>query len=622
MPLIRYGSGVGGGSFGGSTLGNMASFPASRTGERTEDETAKDIQKDLKYLESIRANYEPMIDNILTFVDHSRRLITDKDLQPGQKTGREVYDSSAIGAVSIAVDGTVGNLCSRNMAWFQFGIPGIYNFPRASGMRQWTGKRIDSYPDVKRWLQDCQDVQYFALTRSNWYDINTQFVRDGMVPGTSHLISEEDVGSGRINFTVPHFRECFIAENRFGHVDVNFRVYKMTLRQLVDQFGWERMNEIDQSFRQAYEANYHSEKKIIHAIYPRKDRDPNRDDGKNKPIASMWVLSEPLKLIKETGYYWMPTITWRWRKNNDEWYGRSPAWDSFVEIVKANQQGRSNLIAAQKAVEPPIVAYSDLRGKINRGPNAVTYIENTFGHGGTIKERAPMPLYTGIQLPVAMDMQERSQRIIENNFAVPFFMALTQAAQMKVELTATQVFEMMGEKATVLCTRIGMLESEGLDPMMDRVFEIEARAGRMPQPPGILQELMGAQMEVQYTGPLARLQMRLSKMRSIQSGIGIATQIASVSPEAAELVSTKVNWLKTVEEIFDATGFPQSCLNSDEDVAKIMQAKLKTQQQQQQVENLTPISKALRAGAVKPEKGSPAQELIHPEQTEGQPVGA
>ena len=574
---------------------------------RTDDQKAKDVEKMQLYLASVRRDYENMVDLVITYVNHSRRRVTDQNLQAGQKTGVESFDGTAISAANICTDGMVGNLCSRNLRWFRFAVPGKFNFPRAGGMRQWSGKRIDEYPDVRRWLQDCEEVQYSALTRSNFYDIISEFVRDGVTVGTSHLISEEDVGAGRVNFTVPHFRECFIAENQYGRVDTNYRVYKMTLRQLADKFTYERMTEIDPAFKQDYESNFYAQREVIHAVYPRKDFDPGREDGKAKRIASIWVLRSPLKLIEEQGYDWLPTITWRWRKNNDEWYGRSPAWDAYVEIMKANQQSRTNLVAAHKMAEPPMLAPEDLRGQVQYGPNGQTFIS------GDLTARAPRPLLTGVQLPFANDALERTQKVIENFFAVPFFMALTMAAADKVEMTATQVVEMMGEKAVVLVTRIGMLEAEGLNPIHDRVFEIEARSGRMPEPPGILRDYAGARMEIQYLGMLAQAQMRLSKVRSIQSGLGLVTQVMQVEPTAGDVV----DWDEVIKEAFDSTGFPESCMRDEEQVSEIRQQRQKEQQAQQQIEAMGPMSKILRAGKDKPEPGSPAQQILNPEQSQG-----
>ena len=73
---------------------------------------------------------------------------------------------------------------------------------------------------------------YSAFNRSNFYDVVTEFISDGATCGTAHLLIEEDMERASINFLVPHFRECFIAENQFKKVDTVYRIYKMTFRQL------------------------------------------------------------------------------------------------------------------------------------------------------------------------------------------------------------------------------------------------------------------------------------------------------------------------------------------------------------------------------------------------------
>jgi hypothetical protein len=582
------------------------------TDNRSDENKAKDCEKNLGYLKDIRSPFEPQIDNIIKFVNHGRRSIAGKE-NKGQKTGESVYDGSAMGASNMLVDGMVGYLCSRNIRWFKFGIPGKFNFPRSIGGRNWTGQPIDSHPEVRRWLDYCEEVQYSAFGRSNFYDIVTEFIRDGATIGTSHLVAEEDVGQGRVMFTVPHFRECFIAEDQYGRVDTNYRVYCLTLRQLADKFGLDRLKALDRNFEKAYEDNFHQEREVIHAVYPRKDYSPDRYDSRAKRIASLWILRSAIdgnqqgsKLIEESGYDWMPSVTWRWRKNNDEWYGRSPAWDAFVDILKANEQGRSNLIAGQKMVEPPMIAPSDLRGQIQMGPKGQTFMDRELAAW------APRPLVTGIQLPYSVDQQDRTDKVIRDHFAVDFFLMLTMAAENKVDLTATQVIEMMGEKAAVLGTRVGMLQSEALDPIHDRVFDIEMRAGRMPEPPPILQDYAGGRIEIQYLGPLAQAQVRLSKSRSIQAGISLVAQIAAVSPTALDMV----DWDGAVIEALDSSGFPAHLVRSDEQIAAIRQQRIAAEQKAQAVEALGPISKAMRAGKDKPEAGSPMGMLMNPEETQ------
>jgi len=552
----------------------------------TPDKRARDEEKMLTMLAQVREPFETTIDDLISFVNYNRRKIKDKENPKGKKAGIDVYDGTAVSAKNLLVDGMCGYMCSRALRWYRYGMSHKFNFPRFSGMRAWSGKRMDEYPEVKRYLQDGEDVSYSAFDRSNFYDAITEFVSDGVVPGTAHLIWEEDVDNARIVYTVPHFRECYIAEDQYGRVDTNYRVYKLTLRQLAEKFGIETMENADLSFRIQHERNPYEEREVLHAIYPRKIRQYGRIDGKNKPIASVWVLRNPLKLLDESGYDWQNFVTWRWRKNSDELYGRSPAWDAYVEIMLANQQGKTNLIAGHKMAEPPMVGHSDLRGKIQAGPAGWTWVDN-------IERQMPKPLLTGINqtLPFAIEYQERVDRAIKEHFHVNFFLMLYQAAFNKVDLTATQVIGMQGEQAAVLGTRVGRLESEAFDQIIDGQFYIEDRAGRMPQVPAILEEYSNGKIEIEYLGPLAQAQKRLTKTRQIQAGVQLISEIANIHPGAIDVP----DWDAVVIEALDASGFPASCIRDDEEIGRIRQMRAEQQQMAQQAEMIPKVAKGLTA---------------------------
>lgn len=590
-------------------------FPASKIGKRSDEEKAQDAEKYLNTLAERRLPWETMIDNIMRFVNHSRRRIQDKDLWPGQKTGMDIYDDTPLLAANLLVDGMVGYLCSRNMPWFSLTLPGKLNFPRTSGMRRWNGKRMDEYPQVAQWLQDSQTVMYSAFQRSNFYDVISEFVRDGVSAGTSHLLIEEEEGAGRIVFTVPHFRECYIAVNQWGRVDTNYRLYKMTLRQLADKFGMQAMQKVDPGFEGSYNSNMHAEREILHAVYPRADFDPGRIDAKSKKWESIWVYrkggvlisqrantptSDQAHLVEESGYDSMPMITWRWRTNSDEWYGRGPSHDCYVSIMLAQQEGRTNLEAGQKMANPPLVAYSDQRGAIQRGPNGVTFMEN---NRGDIRARAPFPLNTGISqnLPFALEFQKDIRETINKHFHTEFFLLLSQLAQDKnVERTATEVMELMGEKAAILGTRIGMFQSEAQDPIIARVYDIESRAGRIPDPPAILLNTVHDGVKIQYLGPLAQAQTRLTKLRTIQTGLSIVGQIGQMNNVALDVP----DWDEAVKESLKAIDFPQTCIRTDDMITKIRASRLKQQQQAQQIEALPKVARAAQAASKSPEAGS------------------
>jgi hypothetical protein len=601
---------------------NGDSFAPSHLENRTADDRAKDCEKYLQVLAQERIPWEPMVDNLIMYVNHGRRSVQNQNLWPGQATGMEIYDDSAMLARNTLVKGMVGYLCSRNQPWFALEIPGKLNFPRTSRMRAWSGKRTDSYPEVQRWIQECQDVMYSSFNRSNFYDLAPEFISDGSTCGTAHMLIEEDVATATIVFTVPHFRECYIAVNRFGKVDTNYRVYKMTLRQLAQQFGMDTMKRADNDFDKDYKQNMHESRDVLHAVYPRKDYDPSRIDRKGKKWESSWVYrkggkildnsaqaagsEEGVIMLSEGGYDSMPILTWRWRTNSDEIYGRGPAHDAWVAIATANQMGRTNLITAQKAAEPPLVAYSDMRGQIQRGPNGITFME---ANRGDIRMRAPLPLTTGVQnLPFNSEYQQRVGMIINQHFHTDVFTLLTQLAQAKASerMVTAQINELMTEKAALLATIVGNLQSEAFDPLIARVYDIEARAGRIPEPPSILMEGEHDPIKVQYLGLLSQAQTRVTKVRSIQSGVALVTSITQFDPLALHAIDTD----QMVREAWDAVGAPVSCLRDPKAIAQIRAMAAQEQQKQQAIENAPKIAKAASLAGKSTEQNSPLRTML------------
>ena len=602
-----------------SSMGNSL----SKLGSRTDDQKAKDCEKYLEILAAQRLFWEPQIDNIIMYVNHGRRFIQDRDLWPGQQTGQEVFDDTAMLARNMLVDGMTGYLCSRNQPWFGLELPGKLNFPRTSGMRAWNGQRVDSYPQVQKWLQECSEVLYSAFNRSNFYDVNTEFISDGATCGTGYLLIEEDIQNSSIVFTVPHYRECFIAQNQFNKVDTNYRVYKMTLRQLAEKFGMEAMEKADTNFKKDYETNIYSERDVLHAIYPRKDFDPTRMDAKGKKWESVWVYrkggkmltysgnkvsggDDQITLLSEGGYDSMPIISWRWRVNCDEVYGRGPAHDAFVSIALANQMGRTNLITGQMAAQPPMVAYSDMRGAIQRGPNGITYLES---NRGDIRARMPQQLLTGVQnLPFNIEFQDRVSKIINQYFHTDVFMMMSQLANAgkSERMVQEQVMELQGEKAAILGTRVGNLQSEAFDPIINRVYSIEAEAGRIPTPPDILLNSIHGPVQVEYLGPLAQAQTRLTKVRAIQSGLQLVGAIAQLNPTSVDVI----DYDQAALEVMDAVSFPATCVRDAKQVTAIRQQRNQMAQQERQTEAIPKLAGAAAKLAKQPESGSILQKLI------------
>lgn len=565
---------------------------------QTPGDKAKELKRRKSNLASIREAYEPMWDNIIHYVTHYMKPIRSDKNERGTRTGAYAYDGTPLSALNLLADGLHGFLVSQSIRWFSLTLPNIINYhPTSMGaMRRWNGRRADSIPEVKAWLQMVEEVMYAAFLRSNFYEVTPEFFRAGGSIGTVSMYREHDIGSGRTVYHIPHTREIYIAENKRGEVDTIYRVYPLTLRQINEKFGFDVMKKNDPNWEFKIENNPYDEVNILHAVFPRDDFDPSKSDVKNKPFASMWMLENGDTLLLESGMKDKCHNTWRWKKNSGEWYGGSPSWDSFVEIAKINQMEKDILNVSHKVADPAYIMTEDMRGRVKFAPRGRTYVTSAQ------YDRPPLPLATNFsQFPISIERQNRAQAIIKEHFHVDFFLMLSEAAQNRVPLTATQVIEMSGEKAAILGTRIGRLQSEFLNPEIDWTYGNEVINKRIPQPPQILLDLVGMDIEVDYLGPLAQAQKRLFKTQGIFAGLEAAAKVATLVPETIDVIDGDA----TMKEVLDATGFPAKAIRGDDMVVALRQQRAQAQQKQAELDIMEKMANMVPKTAKGPEPGSP-----------------
>ena len=127
----------------------------------------------------------------------------------------------------------------------------------------------------------------------------------------------------------------------------------------------------------------------------------------------------------------------------------------------------------------------------------------------------------------------------------------------------------------------------------------------MPEAPPEVIELYGGRLEVEYIGPLAQAQMRLSKARSIQAGISLMAQLAQIAPQALDMI----DFDGAILEALDASGFPRGYVRDRKQIEAIRQQRHAMEQQQQLAEALPAMAKAYRLAGQKAQPGSLAEAL-------------
>jgi hypothetical protein len=221
--------------------------------------------------------------------------------------------------------------------------------------------------------------------------------------------------------------------------------------------------------------------------------------------------------------------------------------DAIVEIFGLNQVTKTMLQASQLAVEPAYNVPKEMRGKVRIKPRGMNYYEDP--------QRQITPVHVPASLPAGETQQDRLQNSIERNFHIEFFTLLSRAALEGRQLTVPQVIEMQGEKGAMLGAVVGRLNGDFFDSKIDRDFQIESDAGRMPPVPDVLYETGETNIEVEYLGPLAQAQKQLLKSQSITRSIETLAPMVELKPE----IMDRINFDVVTDKILDSNSRCRRC---------------------------------------------------------------
>lgn len=550
---------------------------------------AKKVRSMFKGLEKIREPYEPDLEEIAKYVIY-RREFFDLQKEQGQSIATGKYEGTAGKAAANLIHGFQGYMVSRSIKWLNF---------------EFENEEIEEYKEATVWLEDVMHYIYEVFSNTNFYDMVNENLTDAVGFGTPCMYSENDKDRNQIYYSERHPIEMYVAKNRYGMHDIVFRKYKMSAREIVKQFDKENISEKILESAEKAESMF-NEHIIIHGVFPNDERVLGKMNGKNKRYRSVYLEEQADAedhILSDSGYDDNPYTVWCWNENSTEDYGRSPSHDALPEIRIVNQLEKSMLEAVEKAVNPPMYGPGKNRGRIRNYPGGFTYYEN-------YETEKIEPLYSGGQLPAGLEEKEDLRDRIRGHYFNEFFLILSQLiAEKGSNKTATEIMEIQGEKAAIINPIIGRYETKFLDQIINRTYQIEYEAGRLPPQPAVLEDRGEEKIKIRYTGPLATIQERLYKTTGIVHTLNSIGPIAEMQMSQAPVID-KFDFDEMAEEIADVYEMPRRAIRTDREVAKIREQRAKMQEAQQQAELAETAGKAAQGLGKKPEPGSPAEKLL------------
>lgn len=527
---------------------------ASRTSGLTKKQRYERLRGQLEQdRSSFLSHWKDLNDYILP--RRGRFFVTD--INRGERRSQHIVDSTATFAARTLQAGMMSGVTSPARRWFRLTTP---------------DPELAEQQDVKVWLDQVGQRIDTVFLRSNLYNALPIVYGDLGVFGTAAMGVLEDDESIIRCYPYP-IGSYYIAADARGDIRVFFREFRMTVRQLVEQFGEENLTTATKAKWKNAQTEVWVD--VCHVIAPNADYDRKKLESKHKQFANCYYErgnNEEIYL-EESGFDEFPVLVPRWEvTGEDTWATNCPGMTTLGDIKQLQLGERRGMQAIEKMVNPPMSAPSALRsGKASILSGDITYLDVREGQQGF------QPVY---QIdPKINELEGKQQQVrlrIQRGFFEDLFLMLAQSDRR--EITAREIDERHEEKLLALGPVLEQLNQDLLDPLIDRTFAIMLRKGLIPDAPDALQ---GMPLKVEYISVMAQAQARIG-VGGLEQFAGFVSQMATIDPSVLD----KVNRDEMIDDYGRMTGVSPKIIVSDEDVAQVRQARAEQQKAKAQAELL------------------------------------
>ena len=503
-------------------------------------------------------------------------------LTEGGQRGTFIYDTTAIEARARLAAGMYAWMAPPNERWFEL-IP--------------DDDELAADEDVKDYFAEVTRRVAFALANSNWTSVLIEALNN-LACGLDAVVYVEDGAP----YSLLQFRSfpvetvCY-CENSRCTVDTVFREFTLTNRQIVQEFGRDRLPE--QILSAAADPKKLDEKRaILHAVFPRNDRDPACIDNKNMPFADYYIDLQTKSVIQEGGFEEFPFAVCRFEKSDNESYGRGPGLNLLPTIKMVNRMRAAYLLAREHQSDPSWLAPdgSIVSGQFNRDPGSFNFYRPDIAGAGK-----PEPVQNVARLESLYQDILQEDQTIKDGFFWDIFDPLGDLKSM----TATEA-EIRNEGKTVPFAPIaGNLHNELFRVVIHRVYGILLRLGALPDLPP---QLVGgnAEYKVEFVSKIARSLSNRETLSWIQTEASLAN-LLQMKPEIMDNFDLDA----IARGIAAARGVDPKMLVPVRDRDKARSDRAQAQQQSAAAEQMLAGAGALGNNLAKaPEPGSPLAAVL------------
>ncbi len=529
------------------------------SGPLSERQRVEDL---LEQMRNERQSWVPVWQDLADFVQPMRGKFVVMDNHRGNRRNQRIFDNTATVAARTLDAGMMSGITNPARPWFRLGL---------------IDPEMTEREDVKQWLHQVQERMLTVIGRSNAYKSLQEAYGDLGIFGTAALMIESHPTDIIRCETFP-VGSYFLGTNASHKVNVFAREFQLSVAQLVEMFP-------DANYSQAVRGLIRAKKwreqvQVAHLICPNAYHDGGSYRSSDKAFRSYyWEIgssrqaegpADSASFLRVSGYDQFPVLGLRWDVSAGEVYGTNCPGMTALGDIRELQLIRKRLMQAiEKMVSPPMQAPAAMRNqRMTFAANDVNFVP--------VAGQPVQPLYTvNVNLDhLRMEQEQIRQRINTAFFADLFLMlAYDDRAQ---RATATEIAERREEKLLALGPVLERLNDDGLNPFIDRVFELMNQQGFFPEPPEVLQ---GMELKVEYISVMAQAQ-KVMGVGGMERFVSTTANLANVYPDVLD----SVNIDRWANRYGNMLGLDPDIINSPEEVAAIRGARAEAQAAQAQAE--------------------------------------
>lgn len=465
-----------------------------------------------------RQTYEDFWTDVKDYVIPERgrfiKSITEDQVNDGRRKDQKRINSDATQALKVMANGLQSGLTSKARPWISLESP---------------DPRVNKLPHIKEYLNIVTQALMQVYSGSNIYNcFLSEYLELGGFGVAAMTIYEHPTKTlfGK-TYTAGEFWTSY---NDRNELDAFFSVMYMTVKQMVNKFGEEK---VSRTVKQKFENKQFNDKiEVIQAIIDEPQRLGLRVPN-GMPIAEVYYESHgdqaDKKLLRIRGFRSFPTMVVRWDTVGSDNYGYSPTKDVIGDIKGMQKMERDSLQGIAKEVNPPLQGPPEMeRRGINASPGGYNAVSNMQQNGPAIS-----PLY-GTQLNVQgveFKIGQYTQRI-KSAYYNDLFRAISNQDTNRRVMTATEVATRNDEAFLILGPVLERIQYELLTPAITRSIQILYSAGLIPDTPA---EILETGLRAEYISILSQAQKAVATAK-IQNTMSFAGSLMSVFPQIKNAV--------------------------------------------------------------------------------------